>query len=317
MNDKPRFLNFPEETPWFQLLITICVVLGIGSVLMILLTLAGSAVFGEDLSVLNGSSTLFDVKDISFLRYLLVVQDISILIIPSLIILKLSDRQLGIKSAGWQLPSLRDAGLAVLMTFCLFPVTSFTGELNSALHLPSWLSGIENWMIGKEKTADNLIDSLISSGSMGMLFLNIVTIALLPAIAEELIFRGVLQKIFGRMFRSFHAGIWITSFIFSTVHFQFFGFVPRFILGLAFGYLYYWGGTLWLPMIAHFINNAFPVVLTFFQGKGALSTPTDTALWKQAIAIPVPLVIIFLVLFYFRNKKMANPDSSGPLISRH
>jgi hypothetical protein len=290
-------------------------ILGVGSILMILLTLAGSAIFGADMSALKGSSALLDLKDISFLRYLLIVQDISIMIIPSLIILKLLDRQHGIKSAGLWMPSLKDAGLVLLMTFCLFPVSSFTGELNSAMHLPYWLSGLEQWMIDKEKISDNLIDSLISSGNPGVMFLNLITIALIPAIAEELIFRGVLQKIFGRIFRSVHWGIWFTAFLFSTVHFQFFGFLPRFILGLAFGYLYFWGGTLWLPVIAHFVNNAFPVILTFIQGKAALNVPTNTALWKQAIAIPVPLAIILLVLVYFRNKQKENYQSSGPLIS--
>jgi membrane protease YdiL (CAAX protease family) len=166
-------------------------------------------------------------------------------------------------------------------------------------------------MIEKEKTADNLINSLINTGNSGVLILNLLTIAFIPAIAEELIFRGVLQKIFGRLFKSGHAGIWFTAFLFSTVHFQFFGFVPRFILGLAFGYLYFWGGSLWLPVIAHFVNNAFPVVFNFFQGKVTLNDPTDIALWKQAVAVPIPLFVIYLVMVYFRNKKRENKESSG------
>jgi hypothetical protein len=314
MNDKPRFLKISDESPWFQLFVTVVIILGIGSVLMLLLTLAGAAIFGADMSALKGSATILNVKDISFLRYLLIVQDISILIIPSLIILKLSDWQRGIKSAGLWLPSLKDAGIVVLMTFCLFPVTSFTGELNSAMHLPSWLSGIEDWMIDKEKITDNLIDSLINSRNAGTVILNLITIALIPAIAEELLFRGVLQKIFGRLFRSAHAGIWFTAFLFSTVHFQFFGFVPRFILGLAFGYLYFWGRTLWLPVIAHFVNNAFPLIITYFEGNGSVNDHADMALWKQALAVPIPLVVIFLILVYFRNKKKENPVS-GSIIS--
>ena len=270
MNDKPRLLNLSEEAPWYQLLVAVVTILGIGSVLMILLTLAGTTIFGSDLSVLGGSSTSFTSKDVSFLRYLLVVQDISILIIPSIILLNLLEkRKHGIKSLGLQLPSLSDAGLVLLLTFCLFPITSFTGELNSAVHLPTWLSGIEDWMIQKEKNADNLIDSLVNSGGLWVMILNIITIAMIPAISEELLFRGVLQKILGRLFRSANVGIWVTAIIFSTVHFQFFGFVPRLILGLAFGYLYFWGGTLWLPVTAHFVNNAFPVIINYaFRNKG-------------------------------------------------
>jgi len=310
MNDKPRLLNFPAESPWFQLFVTIVLILGLGSVLMILLSLAGAVIFGVDLSELKGSSAIYSLKDISILRFLLIAQDISLLIIPSLIILKLSDRQV-LKSEGLRFPGIKDAGLVILMTVCLFPLTSFTGELNSAMHLPSWLSGLENWMIEKEKVTDDLIDSLFSQGNFGVMIINLITIALIPAIAEELIFRGVLQKIFGRLFRSGHIGIWFTAFLFSTVHFQFFGFVPRFILGLAFGYLYFWGGKLWLPVIAHFVNNAFPVFFTYLHGTAELNKSMDTALWKQALFIPVPLLVVFLIMAYFRKKKKETPGPIG------
>lgn len=303
MNDKPRLLNLSEESPWFQLFVTIVITIGIGSVLTILLTLAGIAIFGSDLSVLAGSSTVLRGNDISFLRYMLISQDIAVLAVPAVLVLYLSDRKNGIKSAGISIPALKDAGLVLVLTCCLFPITSFTGEINAALHLPQALSGIEEWMIEKEKTADNLINSLINSTSTFGMILNLFTIAIVPAIAEELIFRGVLQKILGRLFRSVHMGIWVTAIFFSTVHFQFFGFLPRLILGLAFGYLYFWSGTLWLPILAHFINNAFPVILSYTSGVSALNEPSGIALWKQALVIPVPLVIIISIMIYFRNQK--------------
>jgi hypothetical protein len=96
MNDKPRLLNFSQESPWFQLFVTLLIILGIGSVLTILFTLAGIAIFGGDISILKGSATLFSDKDVSFLRYMLIVQDIALLIIPAVIILKLLNRQKGI-----------------------------------------------------------------------------------------------------------------------------------------------------------------------------------------------------------------------------
>jgi hypothetical protein len=277
-------------------------IIGVGSVLTILLTLAGSAIFGSDIRVLTGSSAYFSGNDVSFLRYILIVQDISLFIIPSIIVIYLLDRQKGIKSVGISMPALKDIGLVVIMTCCLFPISSFTGEINAALHLPSSLSGIEDWMIEKEKTADNLIDSLINSSGTWGLILNLMTIAIIPAVAEELIFRGVLQKIFGKLFRSAHLGIWFTAIVFSAIHLQFFGFLPRLILGLAFGYLYLWSGTLWLPILAHFVNNAFPVVLTYIKGASALDETMDIALWKQALVIPIPLVIIFSIMVYFRNQ---------------
>jgi hypothetical protein len=128
-------------------------------------------------------------------------------------------------------------------------------------------------------------------------------IALLPAIAEELIFRGVFQTIFQRLFRSGHLAIWVTSLIFSTIHFQFFGFIPRLILGLVFGYLFYWSGTLWLPVISHFLNNAFPVIMTYIEGIEKVKAPVDIPLFHQAIILPLPIISGLLILLYFRNKR--------------
>lgn len=303
MSDKSRLLNLSEQTPLFQLFVTMLMIIGIGSVLTILLTLAGTAIFGTDIRLLMGSSANFTGRDVSFLRYILIVQDLSLLLIPSVLVLYLMHRENGIKSSGFSIPSMKDMGLVVILTFCMFPITSFTGEINSSIHLPSSLSGIENWMLEKEKTADSLIDTLINSVSIWGMILNLITIAIVPAIAEELIFRGVLQKIFGRLFKSVHIGIWFTAIVFSAVHLQFLGFLPRLILGLAFGYLYLWSGTLWLPIIAHFINNAFPVVLTYIKGASALNETPDIVLWKQALIIPIPLTIIFFIMLWFRNQK--------------
>lgn len=206
------------------------------------------------------------------------------------------------KVSGLEVPNIKEIGLVVILTFCLFPVTSFTGQINSAMHLPDWLSGVEQWMTDKEDKADHVIDLLVEANTFPIMMMNLLTIALMPAIAEELIFRGVFQKIFANLFRSGHFAVWFTAFLFSAIHLQFFGFIPRFILGLVFGYLFLWSGTLWLPVISHFVNNAFPVILSYLQGLEKLNAHTDTPLWKQALALPVPIVIIFIILFYIRNK---------------
>ena len=91
------------------------------------------------------------------------------------------------------------------------------------------------------------------------------------------------------------------GFYFSAIHFQFFGFVPRFILGLIFGYLFFWSSTLWLPVISHFINNAVPVIMSYIQGMEKFNALSDTPLWKLALALPLPVAIGLVILFYFRN----------------
>jgi membrane protease YdiL (CAAX protease family) len=234
------------------------------------------------------------------------------LIIPALIIMKLLHNG---PLSGWEdikLPGWEAIGLVIALAFALLPIVSFTGQINAVMHLPVWLSGVENWMIKKEESTDDLIDTLIFSNTIPGMVLNLVIIAMIPAIAEEFIFRGILQKILIRLFSSDHIAIFVTAIIFSAIHFQFFGFIPRFILGLVFGYLFLWGGTLWLPIVAHFVNNAFPVILTYFQESGRLSTTPDISLLKQAIALPFWIVICMVILLYFRNKKRSNGITSSP-----
>ncbi len=302
MNDNQRRFKLYGESPLYQLFVSLMIVFVVGVTLSLIFMVAGIFIFGSNLSVLEKATSSLGKNDFAFIRYLLIIQDFSLLIIPSIIILILMRPGPSGKIPGLEVPHLKEIGLVIVLTFCIFPVTSFTGQINSAMHLPDWLSGVEQWITDKEDQADHVIDLLVESNTFPVMMVNLLTIALIPAIAEELIFRGVFQKIFANLFRSDHFAVWFTAFIFSAIHLQFFGFIPRFILGLVFGYLFLWGGTLWLPVISHFVNNAFPVILSYLQGIEKLNTPSDTPLWKQALALPVPAVIIFIILFYFRNK---------------
>lgn len=133
------------------------------------------------------------------------------------------------------------------------------------------------------------------------MILNVLIIAVIPAIGEELIFRGVFQRIFYDLFKSGHVAVWITAFVFSAIHFQFFGFVPRFILGLVFGYLFLWSGTLWLPVISHFVNNAVPVIGAYIQGWDNVSSPPEITLWKKIIELSLPIIISIIILLLFQE----------------
>jgi membrane protease YdiL (CAAX protease family) len=208
-------------------------------------------------------------------------------------------------------PRLKECGLVVVLTFCIFPVTSFTGQLNSAMHFPDWLSGVEHWMTNMENDADSTTDLLIVSKTFWAMMFNLLTFGLTTAIAEELIFRGVFQKIFYNLFRSGHLAVWVTAVLFSAIHFQFFGFIPRFILGLVFGYLFFWSRNLWLPMVAHFVNNAVPVIMVYVQGLDKLNAPTGVPLWHQAILLPLPVTIGLIILFSFRKTNV--PADSADL----
>jgi membrane protease YdiL (CAAX protease family) len=269
--------------------------------------LAGALVFNIDLSTVR-DSLLIDTgeKNIGFLKYLMISQDISLFIVPSVIILNLLKpyNQKGLMI--FETPRINEVIMVILLVFCIFPLNSFIGLLNSRMIFPDWLSGIEQWMVDKENRADNLISMLITSESFSVMITNIFVLAVIPSIGEELLFRGVFQKILYGFSKSGHPAIWLTAFIFSSMHLQFFGFIPRLILGLIFGYLFFWSRTLWLPVIAHFINNVVPVIVTYLQDKGKLTALNDSILWKHKILLIIPVIIIVLILLYFRNKSRNN-----------
>ena len=291
-----------NESPVYQVIVALLIIFGVGLTLTIIFIAVGILISGADVSIFNKPAAAYSGNDLAFMRYLLIIQNISLFIIPSFLILNLLRTESETRISIFKTPQLKEIGLVIALAICLFPVTSITGEINSAMHLPHWLSGVEKWMVEQEDKADNLIDIFISRTTFPGMILNLIMIAILPAIGEELIFRGVFQKIFIKLFKSGHIAIWFTAILFSTLHFQFFGFVPRLILGVVFGYLFFWSGNLWLPIMSHFVNNAFPVIITYFQDAHKLNVSTGIALWKQALGLPVPVTVCLIILFYFRNK---------------
>ena len=301
MDENQHHLSLYGKPPVYQLLVSMLIILGVGIILFLVFLLAGINIFDSNINIVENISSSLSRKDIGFLRYLMISQDISLFIVPSIIIISLMKPVQQKRLSGITFPGLKDVGLVIVLAFCIFPITSFTGQINAGMELPDWFSGVERWMVTKEENATSVINLLIVSDTFWMMILNLFMIAVLPAIGEEFIFRGVFQKIFYRLFRSGHIAIWITAFIFSAIHFQFFGFIPRFILGLVFGYLYLWSGTLWLPVISHFVNNAVPVIGAFVIGWEKVNIQTDISLGKQLLGLPLPIIISLVILYYFRN----------------
>lgn len=309
MNDFHSYFSLYDKPPLVRLIISMLIVLIFGMLLLTLMYLAGTIIFGIDAATLSDNLLAgAEETNINFLRYLVFMQDTCLFLVPALIILFLLKPAHDKSAVYLRLPRINEVVLVILLAFCLFPITSFAGELNSGMHLPGWLSEVEKWMVEKEEDAYKLINLLIVSDTIWIMLLNLLMIAFLPAISEELIFRGVFQKIFYGFFKTGHPAIWITAIIFSTLHFQFFGLIPRFILGLVFGYLYFWSGTLWLPVIAHFVNNAVPVLGEYIKGADYVISQPEVAFWEQAIGLPVPIIVGVLILWYFRNKSKADPE---------
>lgn len=294
LNGKPAIL---------QLVYSLLIILLAGGLLFALMLLSGKIIFKADFEVFLKSLSGDGGEDsVLYLRYLIISQDISFFIVPGIFIYYLLEPSGKVSFGTINSPQIKDVALVVILAFCIFPLTSFSGQLNSSIHLPDWLSETEKWMEEKEGKASHITDLLMLSDSFEVLLLNILIVALIPAIGEELIFRGVLQRILSKLFNSGHIAIWITAIFFSAMHLQFFGFIPRLILGLVFGYLFYWSGTLWLPVIAHFVNNAVPVIGVYFKGCENMNGSDNVLLPNRIIGLFFPLALSTLIFLYFRNK---------------
>lgn len=144
------------------------------------------------------------------------------------------------------------------------PLINIMVDWNSHFSLPDFLAPVETWMRNSEQEAERITKAFVNVTFVQDLMLNLFVIAVLPALGEEFLFRGVIQKLFTEWFRNAHAGIWISAAVFSAIHIQFFGFIPRMMLGVCFGYMLLWSGSIWLPVIAHFFNNAAAVISAWY-----------------------------------------------------
>ncbi len=194
---------------------------------------------------------------------------------------------------------ISDVLVVVLFMMAVIPFINLLNDLNHRLVLPQALSGIENQMKAMEEAAAKLTEKLLNVHTINGLLFNILVIAIIPALGEELIFRGTLQSIF-KDWKGIIVGIWFAAFIFSAIHMQFYGFVPRMLMGAFFGYLVYWSGNIWLPILAHFTNNVLAVIFYYLKFNGVQTIDIDTigtgnTLWIGIVSGIVVIAGILLI----------------------
>ena len=155
-----------------------------------------------------------------------------------------------------------------------------------------------------EENAKLLTERFLKMDKIGDLLFNLFLIAIIPAIGEEMFFRRVIQKKLKNILRNPHIAILITSFIFSAIHMQFFGFLPRFFLGMVLGYLFYYSGNLLMPIIAHFTNNALAILLMYLPFAERIDM--DSQLEITEINMIQATVFMIIVLFFIYLYKQIN-----------
>lgn len=161
--------------------------------------------------------------------------------------------------------------IVLALMFFAAPIIEMSIKFNESMRLPEAFAGIEAWMQGQEQKMEKLTHLFLADTTLAGLLVNLLVIAVLPAIGEEFLFRGCLQGLMIRWCPNPHIAIWVCAIVFSAIHMQFYGFLPRMLLGALFGYLLFWGKNIWLPVFAHFLNNATATISAFYlqrQGRG-------------------------------------------------
>ena len=195
--------------------------------------------------------------------------------------------------------------LTFLSVFVAIPFINWTSVVNQQMVFPEFLKGVEEWMQNMEKNNEEVLKKLLYADTYWIFLFNILVVCVFTGVGEEFIFRGVLQNLFGKILKNPHFVIWVVAFIFSTIHFQFYGFIPRLLLGAYFGYLLLYTKNMWIPALGHFANNFFAITgLYIFQDAseetlnklGAIGT--GETWWIAVVSFA-----LFVFLFWQIKKK--------------
>lgn len=177
------------------------------------------------------------------------------------------------------------------ITISFMFVNSILIEWNQSLVFPDWMSGFEAFAQNQEDMREKATVFLTSFSSVWVFLLTMVIIAFVPAFGEELLFRGVIQNLIHIGAKNAHVAIWASATLFSLFHFQFYGFIPRLMLGALFGYLYFWSGSLLYAVLGHFINNGFTLLMLFLHQRDLITFDI-----QGTDSIPLETVVFFLII---------------------
>lgn len=305
-------MAFRGMKPFGQLMFALFVMVASVLIFMVAGIIAAIPFFGFD-EIMNSVSTAASSREsVNFLKYFQVLQSIGLFVVPPFILAYLYHGNVGQYLQINRSTTGSSYLLASVSLLLVIPLINFLGDLNSQMSFPEAFSGIETWMRNMEDAAELMVEKFMNvEHASGYLF-NLFMIAVLPAIGEELMFRGVFQRIFTTMTRNSHWGIWITAFFFSAMHMQFYGFVPRMVLGAMFGYLLVWTGTMWVPILAHFVNNAMGVTGFFLINKGVISGEVEEwgkgpEQWPTVLISLVAVVALLSVIYRHEQNKIKMP----------
>jgi membrane protease YdiL (CAAX protease family) len=286
-------LDFIKGKYGLQLILLLFIVLISGLIFQLLGIAIINSVFNFDFTNLtadNSSQLIMENENGYWIFFvLMVLNSLGMFILSSLVFTKLMSENPSSYLSLNSKPSFNFLTLLPFFALAGVIVVGFMGELNMKLNLPEVFNVMEN-------DANELINYIISFKSSGKLFATILLMAVLPAIGEELFFRGILQKILIKWTKKNWIGILITAFIFSAIHMQFLTFLPRFFMGIMLGYLFVWSRNLLIPIIAHLLHNLISILVAMNSENPEIENPEFSNLWLVILSF---VVMVFISYRYY------------------
>ena len=249
---------------------------------------------GYDLTVLQKISSGEAGRYVDVLQMLQIIQSVCLFVLPPFVYAYLVSGNISDSLCIKVKPNIAGILLSIAVLFFSVPLINYAGKLNSQIHLPDFMKEIDVWMQEKENFA-NEVSSAFMNRPASKLPINLLMIAVIPALGEELLFRAVVQQLVIRLVRNMHGGIWITSVLFGALHLQFFTFLPRVILGSLFGYLLEYSRSLWYPILVHFLNNTMAILFAYF-GNFFSGMQQLEKMGTEKPELPIVLLSILLTL---------------------
>lgn len=312
MDKIPILKNATIASRFWMLILLFIIFLGVSSGLATLIILPYA-----DLKNLGNLEQLIQVNPqiVTALKIAQMLSAIGAFIIPSCLFAFLVERKIGKYLHLNTLPSKGSMVAVLLLMLSAMPLINWMAEINSRMSLPGFMAGAELWMKNAEAQAAKLTEVFLKMNSFNDLFLNMFIIAFLAAVGEEFFFRGALQKTLIEWTRNSHKGIWLTAILFSAFHMQFYGFFPRVIMGALLGYLSFWSNSLWLSILAHFINNGAAVIFAFLAQRSVIDQSKETIGAGEGermyLFVSIAIVSALLWSIYNMEKSRKPPDFSG------
>jgi membrane protease YdiL (CAAX protease family) len=202
--------------------------------------------------------------------------------------------------------------LVITLMVISIPWINFTSFLNEKLSLPERWGDLMDKIRESDENSWDLMKAYLQTDNVGGLLINIFMVALIPALGEEFLFRGTLQRILAEWFRNEHLAVWIAALLFSLMHYQFLGLIPRVMLGALFGYLFVWTGSIWTAVLAHFINNGLAVIYyyIFFQGTLEIE-PDHIGMEENAVLMIIASIVLTILLLAVIQRQRRESVQSG------